>query len=76
MAGYPVGELKANFSDVLDRVCEGEEIEIYYGRAKAPVAKIVPIRKTGERRLGILNGKAKASFKGEWSMSAEELLGL
>ncbi len=45
-----VGELKAQFSDVLDKVEQGETVEILYGRAKKPVAQIVPMEKPKKKR--------------------------
>ena len=32
-----VGDFKARFSDLLDSVMQGDEVEILYGRAKKPV---------------------------------------
>ena len=43
MKSLPVGELKAQFSEVLEKVQQGESFEITYGKNKKPVAKIVPI---------------------------------
>lgn len=45
-----VGELKAQFSEVLDKVEQGETVEILYGRAKRPVAQIVPMEKPKKKR--------------------------
>jgi antitoxin (DNA-binding transcriptional repressor) of toxin-antitoxin stability system len=73
---YPVGELKSNFSSIIRRVREGEEVEILYGRSKEAVAKIVPIDKvSGKRTLGILEGKAEFVTNGDWEITADELFG-
>jgi prevent-host-death family protein len=71
-----VADLKANFSDVLDRVKKGEKVKVLYGKAKKPVAMIVPIPagKKAERKIGILDGKAKIEFKENFKMTTEELL--
>jgi prevent-host-death family protein len=44
MKSLTVTELKANFSDVLKRVRNGESFIITYGRNRRPVGEIVPIR--------------------------------
>lgn len=38
MIQMTVGDFKAQFSSVLDKVLAGEEVQILYGRAKKPVA--------------------------------------
>ncbi|MDR2163742.1 MAG: hypothetical protein LBO70_07390 [Clostridiales Family XIII bacterium] len=76
MSGYSIGELKSNFSSILRRVQTGEEVEILYGKRKEAIAKIVPLRKaSGKRTLDILKGKASFTYKGDWEMTPEELLG-
>ena len=57
-----VDELKAQFSDVLEKVQQGESFGILYGKKKTPVAKIVPVdkpKKEKKRKFGILDGKSK-----------------
>jgi len=77
MTRMPVGELKAKFSEVLDLVKKGEEVEILYGRSKEPIAKIVPLnRNNREGLLGMLEGKATFTISDDWKMTPEELLGL
>ena len=77
MAKMSVGELKANFSDALDLVKEGEEIEVLYGRAKEPVARLVPPRMPKRGSLmGCLEGKAKFIMSDDWKMTYEELCDL
>ena len=70
-----VGELKTNFSAVLDEVRKGRKIGILYGRAKKPVAMIVPYteEKKTERKIGILDGKSKIVFRKDFKMTVEEL---
>jgi len=79
MKTLPVGELKAQFSDVLERVKQGESFGILYGKKKRPVAMIVPYidpEEKQDRKLGILDGKVKITFADDFRMTEEELLGL
>jgi len=75
MKTMAVGELKTNFSEVLDNVRLGQKIGILYGRAKKPVAMIVPYpeEKKGKRNIGILDGKAIITFRDDFEMTTEEL---
>jgi antitoxin (DNA-binding transcriptional repressor) of toxin-antitoxin stability system len=59
MQTISVGELKANFSQILDLVQnKKEEFIIEYGRKRKKVAKIVPFEeKKKEREFGIYEGK-------------------
>lgn len=79
MKTLAVGELKARFSEVLERVKSGESYGILYGKKKKPVAMIVPFAdpdtKT-EREIGILEGKVKITFADDFKMTEEEFLGL
>ena len=71
-----VAEIKTHFSDVLVRVKNGENIKILYGKAKKPVAMIVPIENIDSpRRIGILDGKATFKTNGSGKISEEEFLG-
>lgn len=55
MKSVGVHEAKTNLSQLLVRVQTGEEIEIR--RGKEPVARLVPIPRTGKRILGTEVGK-------------------
>ncbi len=51
-----IHQAKTNLSRLLEEVGEGAEIII--ARAGKPVARLVPVQKTGKRRkLGVLSGK-------------------
>ncbi|MEJ7848753.1 MAG: type II toxin-antitoxin system prevent-host-death family antitoxin [Pyrinomonadaceae bacterium] len=79
MKSLPVGEFKAQFSEVLERVKQGETVEIVYGKKKTPVARIVPInglKSKKKRKLGIWEGKVKYVFADNFKMTDEELLDL
>ena len=77
MTRMSVGEFKAKFSEVLQMVKNGEEIEVLYGRAKEPIARLVPsnTKKDGSL-LGILEGKASFTMSDDWKITPEELTGL
>ena len=76
MKTMAVGELKTNFSEVLEKVKQGEKVGILYGRAKKPVAMIVPYReeKRPVRKIGVLEGKATVEFTDRWKMTEEEFI--
>ena len=79
MKTLPVGELKAQFSEVLEKVKNGETYGITYGKKKKPVAMIVPYNepeKKKERKLGILDGKCSIRFAEDFKMTEEELAGI
>ena len=78
MRTFTVGELKTNFSEILEWVRSGEEVAIAFGRKKEIVAFLVPRAavKTQKRPLGLLEGKAKATFSADFKMTEMEFLGL
>jgi prevent-host-death family protein len=78
MKAMAVGELKNHFSEVLEEVKRGQKVGILYGRAKKPVAMIVPYREEnkGARKIGILDGKATMQFRDDFEMTTEELCNL
>lgn len=43
MIQMTVGDFKAQFSSVLNKVLNGDEIQILYGRSKKPVAQLTKI---------------------------------
>jgi prevent-host-death family protein len=72
-----IGEVKAHFSDILERVKGGEKVIVSYGKKKEKVAVIVPYAEyqpKGQRKLGLLQGKARFEIRGTFKMSDEELL--
>ncbi|MEQ1645682.1 MAG: prevent-host-death protein [Pyrinomonadaceae bacterium] len=79
MKTLPVGELKAQFSEVLEKVQQGESFGITYGKSKKLIAEINPPRKrkgAKKRKLGILEGKVKFVFADDFKMTEEELINL
>lgn len=71
-----VGDFKARFSDLLDSVMQGDEIEILYGRAKKPVAKVSKIKEKQKRVIGTLDGIASFYETDGGKITMEEFLGM
>ncbi len=76
-----VADFKAQFSDVLDKVRQGEEVVLGYGRKKEKIAVLVPYEKyrramagTAKRRAGSLAGKGKVIFQDDFKITDDELL--
>ncbi len=78
MRTLTVGELKAQFSQIIKDVQAGEEIAVAFGKKREVIAYLVPKpdRKPTPRKLGILQGKGKAVFADDFKMTEEEFLGL
>lgn len=78
MKSFPVGELKSQFSKVLEYVKNGEKVGILFGKGKKPIAMIVPVfqKSNSKRKIGILDGKVKISFSKDFSISEEEFLNI
>jgi antitoxin (DNA-binding transcriptional repressor) of toxin-antitoxin stability system len=78
MRTYTIGDFKANLSEILDWVREGESIALAYGQKKEIVAYLVP-RNTNapkKRELGLLANKGKISFRDDFKMTESELFDL
>lgn len=79
MKSLPVGEFKAQFSEVLEKVQQGESFGILYGKNKKLVAQIGPPekqKKKVKRKFGILDGKVKFVFADDFKMTEEEFINL
>ena len=61
-----VGELKAQFSEVLGQLIKnGEPVVISYGKKKEKIAAIIPYNQLNpetERPLGLMQGRRARSF--------------
>ena len=53
MIEMTVGDFKAHFSSVLEKVIQGEEVQILYGRAKKPVAQLTQIMEKPKKKKRI-----------------------
>jgi len=79
MKTVAVGELKAQFSEILRKVQLGESFGILYGKKKHPVAMLAPFieeKPKKPRELGLLEGKVNVVFADDFKMTEEELLNL
>jgi len=79
MKSLSVGEIKTQFSDVLEKVQQGESFGITYGKSKKLVAEINPPKtkeKKKKRKLGAWKGKVEFVFAENFKMTDEELLDL
>ncbi len=78
MRTLTVGELKAQFSEVLTAVQAGESVVVCYGQKKKRVAALVPYAqfaaRTGKRPLGLLKGKGHFEIAKDFKMTDEEFL--
>ncbi len=79
MKTLSVGELKAEFSAVVDDLKNGKEVAITYGRKKVPLATIIPQSKLAKPNYSIKLGDLQANgwtYKVKnFEMTDEELLG-
>ncbi len=64
-------EAKTRLSHLVERAEKGEEVII--ARAGEPVARIVPIRKAGKRRLGQWKGRVRMSSDFDAPLPADAL---
>ena len=78
MIQMTVGELKAQFSEVLEKVKQGETVQILYGRNKKPVAQIVNMEKPKKKRRipGLWADKSTFTEVGDGKITLEEFLGV
>ncbi|MEO7660627.1 MAG: prevent-host-death protein [Pyrinomonadaceae bacterium] len=81
MKSLTVGEFKAQFSEVLELVQQGESVGVLFGKGKKPVAKLVPMngeksKKAGKRKLGLLKGQMKVVFAPDFKMTEGEFIDL
>lgn len=77
MKSYQIGEFKAQLSQLIGDVQNGETIEIVKGKKKVPVLHVSAPKATKakkKRKLGIWEGKVKFVFADNFKMTDEELL--
>ncbi|MBW1800557.1 MAG: type II toxin-antitoxin system Phd/YefM family antitoxin [Deltaproteobacteria bacterium] len=77
MQSVSVGELKARFSEILERIKTGEEIVISYGKKRNKVAVLLPYDRYApkqERTLGLLKNRGKCIIHKDFKMTDEEML--
>lgn len=72
-----VGDFKAKFSEIIQKVQQGETFGVTYGKSKKKVGVFMPIDKFKSkkmRKLGILEGKASFKIHKDFKMTDEEFL--
>ena len=72
-----VGELKTNFSEVLERVKKGESTVISYGRKKEKIAVIIPYnayKSIKKRKLGLYENKATYKIHDDFKLTDSQFL--
>ena len=78
MKTMTVGELKAQFSEVLGQIVKnGEPVAISYGKKKEKIAAIIPysqLKPQSERLLGLMRGRASCVIHDDFALSDEEML--
>ena len=77
MESISVGELKARFSEILERIKKGDEIVISYGKKRNKVAVLLPYDRyvsKQERKLGLLKNRGKCIIHEDFKMTDEEML--
>lgn len=77
MKTMTVGEFKSRFAEVLEQVKSGVGVAVTYGRKKEIVGYFMPESQVSKskRQLGLLEGKATATFKPDFKITEEEFLG-
>ena len=78
MKTMTVGELKAQFSEVLRQIIKnGEPVAISYGKKREKIAAIIPysrLKPQSERSLGLMRGRASCVIHDDFALSDEEVL--
>jgi len=72
-----VGDFKSKFSEIIQKVQQGEVFGVTYGKSKKRVGVFMPIDKFKSkmvRKLGILEGKASFKIHKGFKMTEEEFL--
>ncbi|KTD25548.1 MULTISPECIES: type II toxin-antitoxin system Phd/YefM family antitoxin [Legionella] len=79
MKSVQVGVFKAEFSEILQKVKEGESFIIEYGKNHKKVAVLIPYQESLEqqprRTFGYLKNRGSFKMHEDFKMTDEELLG-
>ncbi len=78
MKTLTIGNLKSNFSHVINDVKQGRDVIIEYGKKHEKLAVIIPYKKWDrkKRKVGILKGKATYKIIGDFKITDEDLFSL
>ena len=77
MTQLTVGEFKAKFSDVLQKLLQGQEVVVSYGKKKEKIGVMIPYnsyQKKKKIKLGLPEGKASVKFAKDFKMTIDEFL--
>ncbi|MBI2017917.1 prevent-host-death protein [Candidatus Daviesbacteria bacterium] len=77
MTQLTVGEFKAKFSQVVQKLLQGQEVVVSYGKKKEKIGVIIPYenyKKKKKIKLGLLEGKASVKFAKDFKMTIDEFL--
>ena len=76
MKEFTVGELKANFSKILEDIKKGQKVTISYGKQKQKLAIIVPYQSyvKKDRKLGLYENKVEYKISKNFKLTDEEFL--
>jgi prevent-host-death family protein len=76
MKTLSVGELKAQFSQVLVQLRKGQKIVISYGKKREKVAVLIPYSDCArpQRTLGLLKNRAHCIIPDDFKMTDEQML--
>lgn len=79
MKTMTVGELKAQFSEVLGQMVKsGEPVAISFGKKKQKIAAIIPysqLKPQTGRALGLMKGRARCVIHDDFALGDEDMLG-
>ena len=77
MIQLTVGQFKAKFSEVVQKLLQGEEVVVSYGKKKEKVGVLIPYKNYQKKKglkLGIWEGKASVRFAKNFKMTVDEFL--
>ena len=77
MTQLTVGEFKAKFSDVLQKLLQVQEVVVSYFKKKEKIDVIIPYesyKKKKKIKLGLLEGKVSVKFAKDFKMTIDEFL--
>ncbi|MEQ9296993.1 MAG: prevent-host-death protein [Cyclobacteriaceae bacterium] len=73
METYNVGEFKARFSEMIEKVKAGQSVGVTYGKKKELIGVFESQKPTKKKRtLGLLKGKVSYKFKDDFKFQSEE----
>lgn len=76
MEKVSVGEFKANFSEIIEKVAKGKKFEVTYGKKKKVIGCFVPKETEDKpnRKLGIWKEEMNLKWAGDGKITLKEFL--